>query len=491
MASKKGITKDDIGVEPAAALSKIGDPRVAWYANLFNEEERFVPYAAMTRLAEQLLNPDVLTGANYSPHGEPQYYGPIYQWVDIFKQQGMSMFWAEDYIFSVPEPPQMISWMFGQMRCAVKYHNQPIHFYVMPHAPGQTPANLRRNMLFAVGGGALDIDNFWIAPAENFTENYVAWGYTDTFRTIHEAIYDSAEVENISVGGTPRPARVAIVLSKATDFNESRLTVSPAQDQFASRCGNAGAVMQTICRKDQQMLYLALRHAQHGVELITEDDITEGVKGKDILADYDVIYFAGEWVDNHAARKLDAWVKNGGVLYATAGLGHLNQFNQPEPALLATLGLKSVAVEKNAYQLRPLLELPLVKPIDTITLDDGETIPAVAMKQVLTVDPASGARVVGKWNDGGAAVTVRDYGKGKAIAVGTLAGHSYFKTGTKPIPFARGGYKNHYTPVDFDSAATKLAASWVSMPNPGLFATLFAPTHTSKRKSSTTKLAHL
>jgi len=63
--------------------------------------------------------------------------------VDLFKHNGMSLFWAEDYIFSVPEVPQIISWQFAQMRCGVKYHKQPIHFYVMPHAPGQTAADFQ------------------------------------------------------------------------------------------------------------------------------------------------------------------------------------------------------------------------------------------------------------------------------------------------------------------------------------------------------------
>jgi len=47
----------------------------------------------------------VLTGANYSPHHLALYYGPVFQWVDNFKHGGMSMHWAEDYIFSVPEAP--------------------------------------------------------------------------------------------------------------------------------------------------------------------------------------------------------------------------------------------------------------------------------------------------------------------------------------------------------------------------------------------------
>ena len=107
---KKGLTQADLGIAPAEA--RLSDdpaqPRLRWYSNIFSEETRFAEYGEMTRLAERLLNPEVRTGANYSPHGPVMYYGPIYQWIDIFKFRGMSAYWAEDYIFSVAEPPQMI-----------------------------------------------------------------------------------------------------------------------------------------------------------------------------------------------------------------------------------------------------------------------------------------------------------------------------------------------------------------------------------------------
>ena len=408
----------------------------------------------MTKFAEEALNKDVLTGANYSPHPPPQYFGPIYQWIDIFKFRGMSAYWTEDYIFSVPEPPQMIGWMMATARAATKYHNLPIHFYVMPHSPGQIAENLRRSMVYAVGGGATQIDNFWVAPAENFTENSVAWAYPDSFKAIAESIYDAAEVEQVAVGGKFRPARVAVVLSKATDFNERNLKVDPKDDPFTSMCQrDFGQFQQTLCRKDVQGIWLSLRNAQHGVDLITEDDISQGVNGQDILPNYDVIYFAGEWVDDRAAKKLDAWVQSGGVLYACAGLGHLNQYNQPEQALLNVLGLKSVTVQKNAVHIRPLMELPLLKPIDTITLE-GTAIPAFGMKQVLT--PGDGAKVIGTWSDGTAAVTVREHGKGKAIAVGTLPGHGYVHAGAKVTPFARGGRRMVYALMVHEPEKNKL-----------------------------------
>jgi hypothetical protein len=455
----KGITKKDLGVEPEQAVLTADSSgglrpsarREAWFTQQFNEEERFAVYRAMTQRAGELFGPDVLTGANYSPHHGCLYYGPIYQWVDIFKHKGMSMIWAEDYIFSVPEVPQIISWSFAQMRCAAKYHNTPIHYYVMPHAPGQEPGFLRRNMVLSVGFGARHIDNFWVGPEERFTENYVTWKYKDTFRTLSESIYDSAEVEKFQATGKVRPAQVAIVMSKATDYNESRLMVPKEKDPFAAQCKNAPKeINQTLCRKEQQMLYLALRQAQHAVDCITEEDILEGY-----LKNLKVVYFAGEWIDNRIIPKLEDWVKAGGVLYCCGGCGHLNQYGEPEPAMLKLLGLKDIKTTKNAYHMRTLLELPLCEPIDVLTckLLNNSTISAIGMKQVLVADTAV---IGGTWSDGGVGFALNKLGKGRVIAVGMLPGTASMKTGTRPISWARGGKHMVYNPADHAKDAKDL-----------------------------------
>jgi hypothetical protein len=446
----RGVTASSLGVSPdQLTLVKDGQSPLAWYSNLFNEEERFAAYRESTEAARAAIGPHVLTGANYSPHHLALCYGPVFQWVDIFRHQGMSMFWAEDYIFSVPEAPQMWSWMLAQARCGVKYHGQPIHMYVMPHAPGQTPELLRTNMLAAVGYGTRHIDSFWVGPEERFTENYVAWNRMEQFQTLHEAIYDSAEAESLAAGGQVRPARVAVVIGRATDFNESRVMVDKSADPLASRCRNAPAQLnQILCRKDQQMLYLALRHAQHAVDLITEHDIV----ARNELANYDVVYFAGEWIDSSAVARLDEWVRAGGVLYATAGVGRFDEFNRPNPSMLKLLGLKGEETTKNTVVIRTLLELPLLPPIDTMTFGD-QKLPAVGMKQKLTTD---GAKAIATWSDGSVAATVHELGRGKAFAIGTLAGNTYMKTALRVQPWARGGKKTVYHPVDFDPTASRL-----------------------------------
>ncbi len=449
----RGVTAADLGgLNPTDAklADRQANARVGWYAQTFNEEERFASFRELTALTKSLIGPQVETGANYSPHPMPMYFGAIYQWIDIFKFNGMTMYWAEDYVFSVPMPPQIVSWMLATMRCAVKYNKQKMHFYVMPHAPGQRADYFRRSMILAPGAGATSIDSFWVAPPERFTENSVSWNYVDTYKAIHESIYDTAEAESFLVDGAVRPGRVAVVLSKATDHNERLMKVEKAKDQFMARSKNADpTVQQIIGRVDAQMLYLALLHSQHQVDLITEDDIALD----NILKKYDVVYFAGEWIDHRVPAKLDAWVKDGGVLYATAGCGVKNEFNEADPGLMKVLGLKSAdAIVKDLAVIRPLLELPVAASIDTITMD-GAKIQAVGMRQTLVPDDA---KVLATWPDGKAAATVRELGKGKAFAVGTLAGCTYIKTGLPVQPFARGGNRYPVVPTGIDPAATKL-----------------------------------
>lgn len=459
------ITSEELGVDPASA-TLTGNARLKWYATMYGSETRFAHYRRLTDVATQAFGKQVLSGANFSPHHDVLYYGNHLQWIDAFKHRAMSMFWTEDYIFFAPELPQTISFMFARMHCATKYHRQPIHMYVMPHQPGQPASYFRRNSLYSIGAGAQHIDHFWVAPQEAYSENYVSWKHPETFQAIYESIHDTAAAESLLKGAKRRPSRVAVITGKATALNEDHAPVSVNDDKFLKLCHLASQPHQNICRKDQQFLYLALTNAQHQVDLVTEDDIIEGR-----LKNYDVVYFAGEWVNRHAVAKLDDWVQAGGVLYASTGLGIRNQFNEPETNLLALLGLKSADMKKNLYHVRPLLELPLADAIDTITIDvavdsqASETglpsssivsakIDAIAMRQKL--NPLPETEILGRWKDGSAAVTVRNHGKGRAFAVGTAAGATWLKTALRPVPWARGGRVNLYNPVDFDPAATHL-----------------------------------
>ena len=445
----RGLTAAELKVNPTQATLG-GNNRLRWHARQFSAEERFKNYRNLNAVARQAFGPQVLTGANYSPHHGVMYYGKHLQWIDAFKHRAMSMFWTEDYIFFVPELPQTISFMLARARCATKYHGQPIHMYVMPHSPGQPPEFFRRNIFLSLGAGAKHLDHFWVAPQENYSENYVSWQYPEMFQAIFETNHDLAAVEPLLLNAKPRPARIAVITGKATAMNEDGVAVNIAADKFLKQCHLAGKPVQNICRKDQQLIYLALRQAQYQVDLITEEDIFEGNR----LAQYKAVYFAGEWVHARAVPKLEAWVRAGGILYASTGLGHLNQYNEKETSFLKLLGVTTTAPAKNLFHHRPLLELPLADAIDTTHPAD---LPLAAMAFQQKLRPAAPeVRTLVRWRDGTAAVTERPLGKGKVFAVGTAIGASFWKTALRPLPWARGGRVNLYNPVGFDAAARRI-----------------------------------
>jgi hypothetical protein len=65
-----------------------------------------------------------------------------------------------------------------------------------------------------------------------------------------------------------------VIIGKATRLQRIATQSSARQgDPFLGSCKNADAIIeQTLCRKEQQYQYLALREAGYEVDLITEDD---------------------------------------------------------------------------------------------------------------------------------------------------------------------------------------------------------------------------
>ena len=160
---------------------------------------------------------------------------------------------------------------------------------------------------------------------------------------------------------------MAVVTGKATAINEDLAEVNIAADQFLKGCHIAGKVVQNICRKDQQAIYLALRRAQYLVDLITEDDIIEG----GVLKNYDAVYFAGEWVREKAVQKFEEYVRAGGVLTVSTGLGVFNEYGERTDALQKLLGVRAEPAKRDLYHYRPLLELPLAEAIGEIGTEHG------------------------------------------------------------------------------------------------------------------------
>ncbi len=415
----------------AAKFTKDKNQPLYYYSQICSKEKGGKRYAAGTAYYK---SKGVSTGANYSPHSN--YLVSELDYIRTFKLKAMSLPWSEDYVWQIPEfSVQVMGYLTSGLRAGAKYDNLPIHMYVMPHSPGNTPRDFRLSYYTAVAHGAKHINYFCASPsATGATENYVATDDLGMWQQIHACSHEAGVFEDYVVDGKVRPAKVGLLLSSVDDV----LT------------GVSNSTL-ALHNNERKALYYALRHSQTPVDFISEDDVIEG-RGRD----YGVIYVTQQWLHSKAVDALQAWVEAGGTLVALAGGGFQNEFNQPNPATGELYGVKTQQLATDPklvtkYLLeenRPFLtkqDLPLYEPIDyaTWTMDAGGShqlgrfrdVPIIAWKQTLV--PADGT-VLGWYQDGKPAVIAKTHGKGRAYLFGFLPGQAYLKSGLPIAPPDRG-----------------------------------------------------
>src|SRR5205085_3692242 len=110
-------------------------------------------------------------------------------------------------------------------------------------------------------------------------------------------------------------------------------------------------------------LYIAIRHQQLPLDVVVEgDDLTS----------YQVIYLADQHVSRAAARALANWVRSGGRLFATAGAGMSDEFDQPNAVLRQLLGVEQQSLRESSQMIRfEKQDLPFAAPLETVRWRDA------------------------------------------------------------------------------------------------------------------------
>jgi len=429
-AKAKGLTKDQQWA--MVTLPKMGDKPeespvlqkpVLYYEQAdFRYQIWYQELAAQTKDIEA-KNPGkkVIVGANYSPH--MNVWPDVRQWVDPFKAGAMTMSWTEDWWWQLPEcSPQVYGFLLDGLRLGDSYHNIPMQYYIMPFR-GQSEDNLRRMHSLAFAHGAKIINHFVTQ-----SQAMITWDYVDqtesprTYQAIHDMIRDAGAVENRLYPALPQKAEVAILLSRAADTWDN-----------TTQGGIGGYGSQYNVNNDERKsLWMALRHAQYPVDLITDEDVAEGK-----LAGYKVLYVVGSEMLAAAAKPLADWVRAGGIVFADGGGGLLDEFHRDNTALYDVYGLKSHNLNRAVRHIRPRGSLPRMDPLDIVTAKVPEagltsvTLPALCYRDALT--PAAGTKVLATYQaDGSPAITYHALGKGGAYYVGALAGLAYLTPAMPP-----------------------------------------------------------
>jgi len=382
--------------------------------------------------ALQAKHPDkrVLTGANFSPH--MNVWPDVRQWIGPFRAGAMTMSWTEDWWWQIPEiSPQGYGFLLDALRLAGSYHGAPIQFYVMPFA-GSSPDNFRRLNALALAHNVKIVNHFHTESQVLTTWDYVS--ITDsprTYQAIHDVIREAGAVEERLYPAQPRRADVAIMLSRASDTWDT------------ADIGGGGHLYDAkfnVNNEERKSIWLALRHGQYPVDLITDEDVADGRLGA-----YKVLYVVGSEMLRAAAGPLKKWVADGGTVYATAGGGLLDEYHRAVEELYEVYGIKGHELVRYRRHVRPRHTLKGLAARDTLVvkqiegLEPGMKLPAYLYRE--TVDSGPRARVAGIYSsDGSAGLVVNRFGRGKAIYCGALAGIAYVQPAsaspqTLPVEF--------------------------------------------------------
>jgi hypothetical protein len=354
-------------------LPPMPDKPVQFYESAsFRFQLWYEELAAQTKKFED-ENPGkrVLCGANFAPHMDV--WPDVRQWVDPFKVGAMTMTWTEDWWWQIFEvSPQVYGFLLDSLRLAGSYHDAPMQFYIMPFK-GQSVDNFRRMHSLAFAHGVRIVDHFVVQ-----NQALITWDYIDQtesprmLQSIADMFRDAGAVEHRLYPAKPRKAKVAIMLSGAADTWD--------HEDKGGLGGHGGK--QNANNEERKAIWLALRHAQYPVDLITDEDVAEGR-----LRDYRVLYLVGSEMLGSAVKPLDKWIRDGGILYATGGGGLLDEYRQPQPALLALYGLKSQALVRTHRWVQPRNFLPNMIPLDTVAVTGPAALgllPMMAVSDVIT-----------------------------------------------------------------------------------------------------------
>jgi len=369
--------------------------------------------AAGTKAIEaQHPGKQVLVGANFSPH--MNIWPDVRQWVDPFKSGAMTMTWTEDWWWQLPEvSPQVYGFLLDGFRLAGSYHGAPAHFFIMPFA-GQSVDNFNRMHGLAYAHGVKLINHF-------VTQNQVlmTWDYVDqlesprTYQAVYDMLRDAGAVEDRLYPALPKKAEIAILLSRAADTWDT--TDLGGVCSFYSRYN--------VNNDERKAIWMALRHAQYPVDLITDEDVAEGK-----LDGYKVLYVVGSEMLSIAVKPLADWVKNGGIVYATGGGGLLDEYHRDNTALYEVYGLKSHALNRAVRSIRPRSTLPRLQPLDRVALatPNGRMVgdyPALCYRDALVL---GAGKIAGQYKgDNSPAVVINAFGNGQAYYSGALFGLAY------------------------------------------------------------------
>jgi hypothetical protein len=431
----------------SSAAAAAVNPRLYVDSLLFYEETAIRFVADGRKEVKKALGQDVLCGANYSCH--PFYYPHSTMYVKWFRDGAADLARQSEYFWQVGQAGPMINGYIAEhFRAGLRDNpNGVLRQYTMPHAPGNTEANFLRSAFTHLAHGATMLDFFGIGMNETFTENHIDHRDHARYRALRDVTHAVGLVEDILPHSRPVASPVAMLLSASTERWDF---AGVAEDQAGHALfGPNFRKMRLNSHMDRLGLWTALTFLGVSPDLLMEEDIS--AKG---LKDYKVLIVVGDCLPPKLAAAIEEWVRQGGVVLATAGAGRYDAYRTATPAFEKLLGLQTRQTEERTAFFRPRQELPFLKPFARITCPGG-AIPQLATFERIT--PAKDATILARFTDDKRpAIVEHRLGEGHVFYIAALPGVAYLWSALQPPAVPDRGPGTHTIPTAFNPGARAL-----------------------------------
>jgi hypothetical protein len=325
--------------------------------------------------------------------------------------------------------------------------NAVLRQYTMPHSPGNTDANFLRSAFTHLAHGASMLDFFGIGMSETFTENHIDHRDHARYRALRDVTHAVGLVEDLLPKSRPVPSPVALLVSASTE----RWDFAGIAEDSAGHAlfGPNFRKTRLNAHMDRLGLWTALTFLGASPDLLMEEDIS--AKG---LKDYKVLVVVGDCLPPRLAPAIEGWVRQGGVVLATANAGRYDPYHEATPVFEELFGLQGRKSEERTSFFRPRQELPFLKPFDQIVCPGG-ALPQLGTFERIT--PAKDATVLARFQNGKEpAIVDHRLGAGHVFYVAALPGVAYLWSSLQPPVVPDRGPGTHTIPTEFDKGARSL-----------------------------------
>jgi hypothetical protein len=401
----------------SSAATAESNPRLYVDSLLFYEDSAIRFLAAGAKQVRAALGREVLCGASGScrPFGYPS----TTQLVKWFRG-GAAEFGGVGDRSCQGIGPLSDGYVAEHFRCGMRDNSRAVlRACVLPHSQSTSEADVLRSAFTNLAHGATLLDFQGVGMNETAVEDHIDHRDHGRYRAIRDVTHAVGLVEDLLPESRPVPSPVALLVSASSErwdlaaVAEDRAGQAPPGPDFRK--------VRLTAHVERLGLWTALTFLGCSPDLLVEEDVT----AKE-LKDRKLLVVVGDCLPPKMAAELEAWVRGGGVLLATAGTGRFDPYRQPVADFAKLFGLTARRTEERDTFIRPQQELPLLRPLGTMVGEaghfDGE-MPCLATFE--QIEPDRDVRVRGHFKEGGPAILERRLGKGRVYYVASLPGVAY------------------------------------------------------------------